>query len=193
MVDDATASSRWPRFEMVTFSEPTGIPHGWDKELVSKGVPKDLLGAYQAAKELTLLEVPGVGQFVCFGTCGHYDRVCLDPRTAAVVDIIFVATGTINQTSGIHGPPIFVNSTLDQFIAAVRAVVSRFPFERGSPGQEQDDLVNPWESIAKELFEALHRIDPVAMSDLDGFWMTFVSDVQMGDYSTEMVLRDPTE
>src|SRR5215472_16800905 len=61
---------RWPHFEMVTFSEPTGIPFGWDKELVSKGVPKDLLGAYNVAHELTLLEVPDYGPLVCFGATG---------------------------------------------------------------------------------------------------------------------------
>ena len=197
MPGDAPDVGRWSRFEMVTFSKPTGIPHGWDMELVSKGVPKDLLGAYQAANGLALLEAQWGEQFVCFGVSGHDDYFCLNPRTGAVVDIVYVATSTINRVSGVQGPPIFVNSSLDQFIASVRAVVNRFPFESSSLGQTQghgqDDLANLWELVSEELFETLRRIDPVALADLDGFWMTFVSDVQMGDYSTEMILRHHNE
>lgn len=28
---------RWPRFKIVTYSAPTGIPNGWDAELLAKG------------------------------------------------------------------------------------------------------------------------------------------------------------
>jgi hypothetical protein len=68
----ATPVDRWPHFEMVTFSAPTGIPFGWDQELVSKGVPKDLLGQYHAAHELTLLKVPNYGPLVCFSSAVHW-------------------------------------------------------------------------------------------------------------------------
>lgn len=34
-----------------------------------------------------------------------------------------------------------------------------------------------------DLKRALSAIDPTAMEDLDGFWMTFLDDVQMGDFS----------
>lgn len=197
MPDDTPDVRRWPRFEMVTFSKPTGIPHGWDRELVSKGVPKDLLGAYQATHDLTLLEAQWGEQFVCFGVGGHDDYFCLNPRTEAVIDIVYVAIGTINRVSGVQGSPIFVNSSLDRFIASVRAVVNRFPFESSNlaqtQGYEQDDPAKLWELVSEELFEILRQIDPVAMADLDGFWMTFVSDVQMGDYSTEMILSDRNE
>ena len=84
-----TPVDRLPHFEMVTFSEPTGIPFGWDTELVSKGVPKDLLGTYNAARELTLLEVPDYGPLVCFSPITmHSDEFfCQDPHTGAIVVI----------------------------------------------------------------------------------------------------------
>jgi hypothetical protein len=50
----AEQTDRWPRFRMVTFSQPTGIPNGWDEELLEKGVPDGL--AYDAAHELMLIE-----------------------------------------------------------------------------------------------------------------------------------------
>src|SRR5215469_9719412 len=114
---------RWPRFEMVTFSEPTGIPFGWDKELVSKGVPKNLFRRYNAAHELTLLEVPDYGPLVCFGT-EHWDYVCQDPHTGAIVYAAYMPPNVVNLGPGFFvGPPTIVNSSLDQFIASVRAVV----------------------------------------------------------------------
>ncbi len=191
---DATGD-RWPRFEMVTFSVPTGIPNDWDAELLAKGVPKDLLlKDYHAANELALLTFPGGEQFVRFGTSGRDDHMCLDPRTGAVVEIIKEDTDPTYQASGVQVSPIFVNSSLDQFIASVRAVVNRFPFYRGNPEQEQDrgqdDLADEWYRAAEDLLEILGRIDPAATADLDGFWATLVSDVQMGDYSTKMVLSD---
>lgn len=199
---DATAD-RWPRFEVVTFSVPTGIPNDWDRELVSKGAPKDLLlGAYQAANELALVEVPGGEQLACFGTCGRNYSICLNPRTGAVVNIIKDDTDATYQASDVEISPIFVNSSLDQFIASVRAVVNRFPFDIGEGGDDpglddranewaqSDRLFSEWDRSAEDLLEILGRIDPAATADLDGFWATLVSDVQMGDYSTKMVLSD---
>ncbi len=193
MPDGVSGRAHWPRFEMVHFPEPTGIPHGWDKEMLRNGVPKEFLGLYDAAPTLTLLTVQDDRQFVCFGTSGDDNHLCLDPLTGAVVEIIDVATATPYKSSGVHGSPIFVNSRLDQFIAAVHAVVARFPFEDGVPDQEWDredgDLITPWAQSANELLETLSRIDPVAMADRRGFWMTFVSDVLIGDYSVESVLN----
>jgi SUKH-4 immunity protein len=197
MPNDADARDIGARFEMVTFPEPTGIPHGWDAELLRQGVPKALFGRFEAANEVTLLEVPHDGQLVCFGTSGLDGSVCLDPQTGAVVEITYVPTGTINLPSGVHGPQDFVNSSLEQFIASVRAVLDRFPFDSEGTEEDrarddladewahQDKLANEWDRAGGELDETLRRIDPaVGAVPRDGFWMTFVGDVQMGAFST---------
>jgi hypothetical protein len=192
MPDGVLESGHWPRFEMATFSEPTGIPHGWDRELIRKGVPKEFLGLYEAAPILTLLKAQDGRPLVCFGSGpGDDDHLCLDPRTGAVVELIYVATATRFKSSGVHGSPIFLNTSLDQFIASVHAMLGRLPFEGTVPDQARDrvDLENPREPIAYELLEMLSRIDPVAMADLDGFWEIFVGDVLMGDHSIKLVLN----
>jgi hypothetical protein len=58
----------WPRFTLVTYRAPTGIPNGWAAELLEKGAPDGLVST--AARELTLLEHPKAGALVCFGTTG---------------------------------------------------------------------------------------------------------------------------
>jgi hypothetical protein len=68
---------------------PTGIPHGWDEELLEQGAPDGL--AYKAAQELTLLDDPGSGPLVCFGISGIYGRLCLDPRTKQIVHVSYGA------------------------------------------------------------------------------------------------------
>jgi hypothetical protein len=192
---------------MVTFSEPTGIPFGWDKELVSKGVPKNLFRTYNAAHELTLLEVPDYGPLVCFGT-EHWVYVCQDPHTGAIVCIAYMPPNVINLGPGSFvGLPHLVNSSLDQFIASVRAVLERFPFYSMDTG-EGDDLDDPasmdpasmrayaeqFDSevnrAAEDLTEILRRIDPAAVADHTTYWGSFVFDVQMGDFATEDVLRE---
>lgn len=201
MPHDVDERGHWPRFELAIFPEPTGIPYGWVEELLRMGVPKAMFGYYRAADDLMLLEVPGYGQFVRFGTSGPYGGVCLDPRTRAIVYVnTYVPSRAINpEASGIHGPPSFVNSSLEQFTATVRAVLDRFPFDRGDTGRESwedadlDEIEAEWDRAAGELTETLGRIDPEAVADQDGFWKTFVADVQMGDYSTDDTLSDPDE
>jgi SUKH-4 immunity protein of toxin-antitoxin system len=197
-----TSVDRWPHVELVTFSAPTGIPFGWDNELVNKGVPKDLLGTYNAAHELTLLEVPDYGPLVCFSITGE-DRLCQDPHTGAIVYIGYMPAGIVDLRPGfLVGPPGLVNSSLDQFIASVRAVVERFPFYNLDTG-EGDDLDDPASAraraeqhdsevdrAAEDLTEILRSIDRAAVADETTFWWSFVFDVQMGDFATEDVLRD---
>lgn len=192
------AEARWPHFELVTFPEPIGIPRDLAAPLLDLGAPKGLLGFYRAASELTLLDDPGSGQFVCFGTSGLFDKICLDPRTGAVVYIIYVPSDfsqTINLPSGPRGPARQINASLERFIASVRAVFARFPFDEGDGG-ENDDLENAklddreeaWDRAADELEETLRGIDPVAVADANSFWMTFLDDVRIGDFSTDMVV-----
>ena len=157
-----TPVHRLPPFEMVTFSEPTGIPFGWDKELVIKGVPKDPLGQYNAAHELTLLEVPDSGPLVCFGNMGFHDHVCQDPHTGAIV--YSSDLGEFNIQDLLDDP------------ASVRACM------------EQDD--REVDRVAEDLTEILRSIDIAAVADETTFWRSFVFDVRMGDFATEDVLRD---
>jgi hypothetical protein len=198
MTDDST--QRWPDFEMVTFSTPTGIPHGWDAELVSKGVPKSLLRRYTATSTLALLEVPDYGPLVSFGTTMLQNRVCLDPHTRAVVEITYVPTDTINLRASVVGLPGHVNASLDQFIACVHAVLDRFPFDSGHPVEDHewedreqawahvDQRFQEWDRAVRDMTETLRRIDTTAVADADTFWRTFLDDVQMGDFATEDIL-----
>jgi hypothetical protein len=180
MSNDCESSDGWPQFELVTFPEPTNIPREWTRELVEKGAPKELFGHYSAAAALSVLEVPDYGRLVCFGTCGIECSVCQDPNTRAVI------CGVI----GLPGErPWVVNSSLDLFIATVRAVLNRFPYD---PAQKEDidtgALENRWDPIADELTGLIRDIDASAVADPNGFWMGFVDDVRMGDLSVEEVL-----
>lgn len=206
MPDAADARVDWPRFTLVTYSAPTGIPHGWDAELLAKGVPDGLV--CHAEDKLMLLEDPGTGPLVCFGTGGLYDRFCLDPRTKQVVCIGYGAFGSWRGGTPqpeVVGPADLVASSLDHFIALVRAATERFPFdsdlaveERGEAAHEDEEAreerrFNERHRAAEELAETLDHIDPVAFADPGEFWHTFVADVGMGNYATERFLREPEE
>jgi hypothetical protein len=192
-------TTAWPRFTLVTYSAPTGIPHGWDAELLEKGAPDGL--AYEAAKELTLLEDPSSGPLMCFGTSGLYGRLCLDPRSGRVVHVVDAASVTGDPEPRLLGPAWHVNASLDQFITSIRAVTERYPYDsevtgkdrRGEEDEEThlDRLFNEWEQAVIELDEALYRIDPT-ISTLGGqFWGTFLGDVGMGNYRSEWWLNPP--
>jgi SUKH-4 immunity protein len=188
---------QWPRFELVTYAEPTGIPHGWDRDLITLGVPKSIMGSYKAIDHLDLIEHPTLGPLVRFATIVIRRRgaMCLHP-----------ATGSIHYLTG-NGPEQewFVNTTLAQFNESVRAVINRFPFDHGVPDDapihdesaqlpasrmdQRDDV--DWIIVGEELRELLRRIDPASVADPNGYWSGFVDDVEMGDYSTEAVLHFP--
>jgi hypothetical protein len=90
---------------------------------------------------------------------------------------------------------LVVNSTLGQFIASVQTVTARFPFDSegtredrgGAPTEDRwvraERLENERVQAAEDLVTSLRRIDPASVADLDGFWMAFVADVQMGNYA----------
>lgn len=176
---DAT-THRWPRFELVTFPEPTGIPHGWDEPLVRQGVPKALIArTYRAASTLMLLDDPRYGPLVRFGKSGVSDSICLDPRTGHIVMIVDAP----------DGPAWLVNSSLEQFIASVRVVIGRFPFYERERGNDLEEL----ERIGDELAQAIGSIDPAAVVDPNGFWQMFIADVMNGDFATEDIVGEGDE
>ncbi len=177
--------NNWPRFEMVTFSELPNVSSSLVAALTNPGVPKALIGAaYQAAHALTLVESPHYGQFVCFGVSGGSCPICLDPKTGKVVEIVTTS----------NGPVRLVNTTLQQFISTVRDVLARFPFDSGDSRTALDEdgyldeLDNEWNRAAGELEETLRAIDPAAVVDPNGFWMTFLDDIRIGDFSTAIVI-----
>ena len=94
-----------------------------------------------------------------------------------------------------------VNSSLDHFIASIRAVTERFLLDSEVTGKarrgEEDEEVrgerrrNEWAQAVLELAETLHRIDP-AVSALGGeFWGDFLADVGMGNYASKGWLNQP--
>lgn len=198
MVDEE--STDWPRFRLVPYAAPTGILHGWDAELLQKGAPDGL--ACEAARELTAIEDPDRGPVVCFGMSGPHVFICLDPQTHQVVDVV-VQRG--REPTGPHPKVIraawLVNSSLDSFIASVRAVTDRFPFDstvtgadlRGEEDWEvrDDRRFAEWDQAGEELLETLRRIDAAAVANLDGFWHTFLADLGMGNYASEYWLDPP--
>jgi hypothetical protein len=83
----------------------------------------------------------------------------------------------------------------------VRAAIARFPFdckgtetarqaeEREDEWAREDRLEDERTQAAEELIETLRSIDPAAVVDPNGFWMIFVADMQMGDFTTSAVFR----
>jgi SUKH-4 immunity protein of toxin-antitoxin system len=206
MSDAADARVEWPPFRLVTYSAPTNIPYGWDAELLAKGAPDGLVCAAEDA--LTLLEDPGSGPLVCFGSSGLDGRVCLDPRTRQVVHIVYGAFGSWRGGTPqpkVVGPAELVGSSLDHFIALVRAATERFPFDSDLAVEEHGGAVHEdeatreerrfseWARAAEEVAETLDRIDPAAFADPGEFWHSFVADVGMGIYATKHFLRGAEE
>lgn len=205
---DPQVRDRWPRFELVNFSVPTGIPNGWDDELLRKGVPKSLFRRYEATRELMLLEDSRYDPLVCFGTSGPFVKICFDPSTKQIVDVVYDSKANtqevgVHATSRVIRTPLLVNTTLDQFINSVRAVLDRFPFDQSNSGtysvvdkpasgsDQEDKREREWDRAVEDLAETLSRIDPAAVANPDGFWRTLLDDIQMGDFATEEVLKLP--
>jgi SUKH-4 immunity protein len=192
---------RWPRFKMVTYAAPTSIPDGWDTELLEKGAP-DGLGC-TAFRELTLFERPYAGPLVRFGE-GHllHTYVCLEPRTKQVVCVNYWAFRTGVPQPRFAGPASVVNSSLDHFIASIRAVTERFPYDSEVTGKQhrseedeearEDRRFAEWEQAVLELADTLDRIDPLASTLGGQYWGVFLGDVGMGSYASETWL-DKTE
>jgi SUKH-4 immunity protein len=168
--------------ELITFAASAGISQEWAAPFRERGVPKALLGRYEAASALSVVETPRRGHLVCFGTVMGSCRVCLDPPTGEVLAIL-------------AGPPRdewaewSINSTLEQFIAAVGAVLNRYPFNRPQGKNESDESYldrtrAELDRAADDLKVALNAIDPAAIEDPDGFWRTLIDDVQMGNFSS---------
>lgn len=109
--------------------------------------------------------------------------VCLDSHTGEVLAIIVGPPGD----EWAEWP---INSTLERFTASVGAVLNRYPFDSPQAKGESDDSYldrtrGELDRAADDLKAALSAIDPREVEDPDGFWMTFIDDVQMGNFSAD--------
>ncbi len=78
-------------------------------------------------------------------------------------------------TGALDDQLLLVNSSLEEFRSSVKAVVDCFPFD-----VDDEDLLT---SFVASLRATLGRIDSEALIDPDGFWRTFLDDVELGDYT----------
>jgi SUKH-4 immunity protein len=162
--DDRGGAAGWPTFELVTPDVPPDIP-ATARELLSRGVPKDLVGAYGAADRAVLLGK----DLVCFGEGLPGGRICLEVPGGAVVQVF-------DQEPGVRR---LVNSNLDLFKESAKAVIERFPF--------YDEDSEDFTAAADDVRAIVEGIDPPAIADT-GFWETFTDDIEMGIYPTEDVV-----
>jgi hypothetical protein len=168
--------------ELVTYTASAGIPQDLAAPLLERGVPKGLLGRYEAASALRVVATPRRGYLVCFGTAMGSYPVCLDPHTGEVLEIIAGPPGD----EWAEWP---INSTLERFIASVSVVLNRYPFDSPQTEGESDEryldrLRAELDRAVGDLKADLTAIDPAALQDPDGFWMTFIDDVHMGNFSS---------
>jgi hypothetical protein len=171
------AENRSSRFELMTFSEPVGVPQELAAPLLERSIPRSMLEYFMAASELTLVETPRRGQLVCFGRVMDSYRVCLDPCANEVFAII-------DGHPGYEPTEWPINSSLEQFLASVEAVLNRYPFDSGQTQGRRYivQLASEWNQAADDLKQALDAIDSTAITVPDGFWMTFLDEVQRGNF-----------
>jgi hypothetical protein len=153
-----------------------------------------------------LLEDPMMGPLVCFGL-GHLMHlyVCVNPHTKQVLDIHLhgpvVPGGPHPEVIGFAQP---VNSSLAQFIASVRAVTERFPYDsemtgaghRDDEDEENEEArderrANEWSEAVLQMADMLDHIDPTAYTFGGDYWGIFLGDVGMGNYASDSWLNPP--
>ncbi|MGH3222726.1 MAG: SUKH-4 family immunity protein [Streptosporangiaceae bacterium] len=135
-------------------------------------MPKGFIGRrYAADSSLVLLERPGSEAILRFGSSGLADVIGIDLATGHVVEII----------NAPHSAPLFVNTSIEQFVRTVRAIINRFPY------YDSDADEYEIQTVANELREIIRHIDLEAAVP-DRYWSTFVDDVEIGDLSTEAIL-----
>jgi len=168
---DHHETDRWPTFELVTLRIAPDLPSA-GQVLATPGVPKRIIGReFSALSEARLVTIESGRELIAFGSSGLRGVVCLDPANGTIVHVPTLDRSQINP----------VNSDIDRFTACVAAVIERFPF------YSDDDEFGLWEAVGDELAEMLARIDETTATH-NCFWVTFVDDVRMGDYSTPMIV-----
>ncbi len=132
------------------------------------GVPRSFVRArYRATASLTVDENADGQKLITFGSTLLNGAICVDPKTGEVIQIV-----------GPKRQRVFVNTNLSSFSDTIQAVSRGFPYY--SKYSTDDEI----EVAATRIEETVRTIDPRAIED-GGYWSTVVSDVRMGDWSTE--------
>jgi hypothetical protein len=148
------------------------VPASLATRLAEGGIPRGLIGLeYRALPEATLVAGTAVGDLVAVGSSGLSGRVCIEVATGSVVHVPVVGGPQVNR----------VNVNLDSFLSCVAAIIDRFPF------YSEDDEPEQFEVAAEGVRQIVSSIDESAL-DHNGFWVTFIDDVAIGDYATEMIV-----
>ncbi|MFD4907605.1 SUKH-4 family immunity protein [Kitasatospora purpeofusca] len=167
---DLTDENR-PSFAMVQIHGSSAGDPDWDGPDLTLEVPTAMVGAtYRAASTLTRITSLEHGNFVRFGSTGLFGSILLDAASGAVVRL----ERNANHVS-------LVSTSIPNFVAAVKAVIERFPF------YDSDSDDGEWVAAARDVEGIVRAVDPEAFIQ-DGFWETLVSDIEIGDFSTEDVL-----
>ena len=78
--------------------------------------------------------------------------------------------------------PVLISTSMAAFRSTCAAALDRFPYYAGD---DADDAP----AVARADLEAIIKeIDPDVLR-VDSFWVTFLDDVEMGDFTTEAVER----
>src|SRR5262249_36690079 len=163
----------WIDLQMVSFPpaevEPFQLSRDQTEVLTGEGIPKDFFGElFRATHNLEPIET-STGTYICFGTSGYGVRICLDPRSGEVVQLV-----------GSEHLRNFVNTSLRQFVKTIKAVLARFPFH--GTDATSDDI----NAAARDVAAIISDVDPPAMIP-DRFWSTLVDDIKMGDFDLEVL------
>ncbi|MEU0401640.1 SUKH-4 family immunity protein [Streptomyces sp. NPDC006197] len=157
----------WPKFNIVRLSSGSD----WDGAPVELQVPEALIAfSYRAAESLTAMDGPTPRRFFKFGSTGLFGSLLFDSKTGSVVQ----------HQEGARGVSL-VSTSIAAFNEIVKKVIETFPFY--STSEDGDEM----EVAAAKVKEIVCSEDPEAYF-AGGFWETFVSDIEMGDYSTEEVI-----
>lgn len=136
------------------------------------GLPKSFVSArYRASEALSVTSDEDGHELVRFGSTILDGSMCLDPRSGEVVELV-----------GPARKRVFVNSSLPAFTSVVRDVSRAFPFYPDGATDEEID------AAAERAAEIIRRVDEEALV-ADGYWSTVISDITIGDWATEDILR----
>jgi len=166
-----------PRCELVVYpasSLPDSIPALHPAVvlmLTREGVPKSWFYAgYAAVSELHLVDVPPLGRLIRLASAGLGASLLVEP---ALGEVLFLVNGR-------GATPTFVNSSLAQFTATVRAVVDRYPYYTLT--SSIDEVLG----AAAQVAAIVESIDPAALGT-DLYWATFVDDMRAGAFASEIL------
>jgi hypothetical protein len=163
-----------PEFRLVEISVGAETPARARDELSARGVPAGLIAhEYRALAATEIVSTSGGNAVVAFGSWASSGRVCIDSASGAVVSV--PVPGATETT--------VVNVDLAHFVKCVAAVIERFPF------YDDDTDFDDWEVAGDDIAGILESLDGQALGH-NSFWATFVADIKIGDYSTEIVVGD---